>query len=343
MSIEDLIKRTSLVCERLKVAVSAQTFILEAVLQSCRVHLEPPLSETTVTRLRSEAIEPEIGIKIELPEESLEPDPLTAGHLEIQHLTNMDETDVPDLYPDSDADASDPYFMEPDPDENNLFENENFNIKTERKCLNPIKSESLDVKEEPPVKKKRQRKSKVKTEKETRDYPCDQCPYVAGRPSRLKEHIENCHQGPRFFCHECEFAAKTKSHLMHHRRVKHDNVRYPCDQCSSYFTTRPNLKKHIQTTHEGIRLMCDQCDWTTDNKRYLKQHHLSAHEGVVYPCDKCDFVATRPLGLKYHNDIKHLGIKFRCNYDGCNYEGSKKALYKHKTAKHKKLLLKCDD
>ena len=69
-----------------------------------------------------------------------------------------------------------------------------FTLETERKCLNPIKSESLDVKEEPPVKKKRQRKSKVKTEKETRDYPCDQCPYVAGRPSRLKEHIENCHQ-----------------------------------------------------------------------------------------------------------------------------------------------------
>ena len=55
-------------------------------------------------------------------------------------------------------------------------------------------------------------------------------------------------------------------------------------------------------------------------------------EKLVYPCSQCDFTGTKLSIIKNHIEFKHEGVKHRCHL--CDYEGSKKTLWRHKKVKH---------
>ena len=78
------------------------------------------------------------------------------------------------------------------------------NYQNKRKCTDEEVLEDL----------RHRRKKKL-----TKQYPCDQCDYVATRSDHIKRHKEN----------------------------KHEGVQYPCDQCDYTATQSGNLKKHIES------------------------------------------------------------------------------------------------
>jgi len=372
LNIEDLIRRTSLVCKRLKVAVSSQITILEAVLETCQIHLEPQLSKATVTKIRKEALAADAtcsGLKTEISEVKADDQP--SVYVKQDDIKPDDDLlhpdvdiDVQHLVPDTqDGVNSDP--CPPDP----LSDPPNLDVENVDPVpnLEEVKTElelELGINDGLEGKKMKEKKGKLNQKRiyseqklmcdqcdysgarknlwvhkkfhhEEKKFACDLCDYVAPLPNVLMKHKANKHEDPNFLCDQCEYKSALKANLKQHQKTVHENERFACDQCELVFRSKVSMRKHKENKHEGIRYPCDECDYKATKKQHLKMHQASRHQGIKYPCDQCEFAASQKDSLERHKELKHLGIKFSC--DECPYVGSRKALGLHKNAKHKKL------
>jgi len=368
LNIEDLIRRTSVVCKRLKVAVSSQITILEAVLETCQIHLEPRLTKATVAKIKKEAVAADAicaGLKTEIsevkaddqPSKYVEQDVIKPDDdlldpdidIDVQHLDPATQDDV-----DTDPCPPDPLSDPPNLDVENVDSVPNLEeVKTELKLDINVGLEGKNMKEK--LKQKRVYSEQKlmcdqcdytgvrknlwahnKFHHEEKKFACELCDYVAPLPNVLTKHKATMHADPNFLCDQCEYKTALQTKLKQHKKTVHENERYACNQCEMVFRSKVSVRKHKENKHEGVRYPCDECDYKATKKQHLKMHQAARHQGVKYPCDQCEFAAAQKDSLERHKELKHLGIKFSC--DQCPYVGSRKALGLHKNAKHKKLI-----
>eukprot|EP00088_Acartia_fossae_P054690 TRINITY_DN6303_c0_g1_i5.p1 TRINITY_DN6303_c0_g1~~TRINITY_DN6303_c0_g1_i5.p1 ORF type:complete len:782 (+),score=149.59 TRINITY_DN6303_c0_g1_i5:50-2395(+) len=195
------------------------------------------------------------------------------------------------------------------------------------KRLKKVKKGKLAMKKK--YKKKTEDASVLVAKDGKKEYPCEECGYIAGDFYRLRRHINSVHLGIKFPCDQCDFAASDSSGLSRHKKSKHEGYRYVCDKCEYAATTSSDLKRHKNSRHEGIRYPCDECDYSATQASNLTQHKKSKHQGVRYLCDQCPYAATAPSDLTRHKKCKHQRV-FQC--DRCDFVINNEQKLKH----HKK-------
>ena len=83
-----------------------------------------------------------------------------------------------------------------------------------------------------------------------RQFPCDECSYVATRKPALTRHVLNMHGDEnRFSCQECNYVAIGKLRLRQHIKDTHYSVNYPCKKCTFQTTTLKLFNAHVQKVH----------------------------------------------------------------------------------------------
>jgi len=85
-------------------------------------------------------------------------------------------------------------------------------------------------------------------------YKCQQCAYLATKPSNLKRHI------------------KSK-----HIKTKHEGIKHQCQQCDYQANWPDKLQLHIKIKHEGIKFQCQQCEYQANYPNGLRCHVKSKH------------------------------------------------------------------
>ena len=103
---------------------------------------------------------------------------------------------------------------------------------------NELKAEQVDTNDEFHVAKK------IKLDKNTDMFQCDQCVYTSSSKQVLLAHRRGIHEGVTYDCDECDYKASFRSSLKTHKNAKHLGLTYQCDVCNKMITSKTNLNKH---------------------------------------------------------------------------------------------------
>ncbi|OWF51076.1 zinc finger protein 585A-like [Mizuhopecten yessoensis] len=195
-------------------------------------------------------------------------------------------------------------------------------------------------------------------------YPCNRCPFVFLKKSKLVDHQVQEHQGinadlaephhdgkeenapDQYGCQECGLKFTTQRCLQEHM-VTHDNKKskkldLECRQCSLHFKNRSSFKRHMKShTDENVN-KCNICEDEFSQKEDLK-NHMSSHQGddgKPYKCEICEKSFKSRSGKRMHKLFSHgdKGLskygkdKFECRFCG-GILGSYHTLVRHE-ARH---------
>ena len=144
---------------------------------------------------------------------------------------------------------------------------------------------------------------------------CVHCNNNFSSNSKLKNHVENIHDGVRHICDKCGKSYTTKQELRRHTLVVHDMVKTKrakkqCAECSSIFVkSYTNCVQHTAT--------CEKCGYVTKYSSRLKVHQARSYCDPKklrksIPCPKCTEKFTTVKYMKKHEEVHTLGKRHKC-------------------------------
>jgi len=165
-------------------------------------------------------------------------------------------------------------------------------------------------------------------------YPCPEfdCPYTTSDVKELEEHVE-IHQDFVIPCEFCEYKAQSMRKLNDHMDESHEGIKYYCGQCEYNATKREELKSHEDMMHKHNIASCSRCDFTTANAKLLKSHEETFHKTIEYKCSQCEFKCNWESSLRQHVEKCHGTKDFECEF--CDFKCKwKTGFNKHMREKH---------
>ncbi|KAF7492585.1 Histone H4 transcription factor [Sarcoptes scabiei] len=123
--------------------------------------------------------------------------------------------------------------------------------------------------------------------KHDRKFDCPHCPYKAGYPSRLKEHIQFRHcDNYEFKCTFCDRKLKNRRLLKRHIELHKGEKKNVCQFCQQSFTNYHSMNRHIRIQHfkEQMIFACHLCpnEYSRGNnlsRHLIGKHHLKIADG----------------------------------------------------------------
>ncbi len=172
---------------------------------------------------------------------------------------------------------------------------------------------------------------------------CDECDFVADRPSRLRRHLDKFHASRKpaaaesVRCTDCAFSTDNDHNLTRHRKQMHGTSPRPsghqCDQCDFKAARQTELYTHMFRTHGVKSGQCPRCPYSAVHRKPLLEHirngcSRTTQPGTTRRCDHCNFEASSKREIHSHMFRAH-GIKsFHC--PNCSHGASQKSdLDKH--------------
>ena len=151
--------------------------------------------------------------------------------------------------------------------------------------------------------------------------PCDYCEFKAQSIRKLNCHMEDVHEGCKFYCSFCNFNAPKKDEVKIHQDMMHKHHISSCSRCD-FTTSNPKLLKcHEDTFHKTVEYKCTQCDFKCNWESSLRQHTEQCHGSKDFKCEKCDFRCRWKTALNKHMRDKHSegGSLTQCSFCGVEF------------------------
>ena len=134
--------------------------------------------------------------------------------------------------------------------------------------------------------------------------------------SKLKNHVENIHDGVRHVCDKCGKSYTAKQELKRHILIIHDKVRLKrrynkqCAECSSKF-----VKSYTYCVEHNAT--CEKCGYVSKYSHRLKSHQSSSYCDPrklkkTIPCPKCPEKFTTHKYMKKHEEVHTIGKPHKC-------------------------------
>ena len=185
---------------------------------------------------------------------------------------------------------------------------------------------------------------------------CHICSKDISNKQKLKEHIKNVHDAPRFSCNLCSKAFHIPRNFMRHEqlcgRMKRKHKVLPCPTCKKTYSREKLLQDHIHFTHinpagrqEKITKLfsCILCKDTLTSKYTLQIHLKNIHEKVCLRCPLCtDIFPSRITLLRHKKKLHHGEFAYECNLCQAIYDRNV-LLSKHISRHHKGKRFQCQD
>ncbi|XP_018568390.1 zinc finger protein 142-like [Anoplophora glabripennis] len=183
----------------------------------------------------------------------------------------------------------------------------------------------------------------LQTNKDVRMFKCDLCSYESKYKMNLTQHQakhKSTSEAILYKCDDCDFQTKYRSGIYRHRSRHKDSSEVPtykCTDCEYETRTKYNLTTHrlVHDNPSGARkYTCTLCEYETSYKSNFKSHQLK-HENPsavqMYVCEDCDYKTEQKHYLARHA-LKHKDCSQvpmnRCNV--CDYQSKyKKNLIRH--------------
>ena len=85
---------------------------------------------------------------------------------------------------------------------------------------------------------------------------CDKHDFKTGYSSYSGNHMEEKHEGVKYYCDNCDVQKGNLSYLkVHkHKQVKHESRLYSCEKCNCKTKWRADFRKHVKNKHEILFL-----------------------------------------------------------------------------------------
>ena len=151
--------------------------------------------------------------------------------------------------------------------------------------------------------------------------PCDYCEYKAQSVRKLNCHMEDAHEGSKFYCSFCDFTAPKKDEVKIHQDMMHKHQIASCTRCD-FTTSNPKLLKcHEETFHKTVEYKCQQCDFKCNWESSLRQHTEQFHGSKDFSCELCNFKCRWKTALNKHMRDKHseTGSTTQCSFCGVEF------------------------
>ncbi|XP_062535843.1 zinc finger and SCAN domain-containing protein 21-like [Armigeres subalbatus] len=178
---------------------------------------------------------------------------------------------------------------------------------------------TLDVVDEFPVMKKKEKKKPTPAQRQERK----------GRKSST---------GPGETSRICPICGKTlvhKGNFTSHLKIHSEKKDYVCNICGKQYYIRRELQMHIESLHEKKTFVCNicgiKCAWRKGLQRHMKNKH-SDESSLKHKCTYCGKAFLLPNQLRLHV-MKHTGDRITCEICGAGYRFNY-MLTQHKIREH---------
>ena len=185
---------------------------------------------------------------------------------------------------------------------------------------------------------------------------CHICSKDISNKQKLKEHIKNVHDDPRFNCSMCGKAFRIQRNFRRHEqlcgKMKRKHKVFPCPSCKKTYSREKLLQDHIHFTHinpagrqEKITRLfsCIICKYTLESKHTLQIHLKNIHKKVCLRCPLCTDIFPSRITLLKHKKKTHNGeLAYECHLCQAVYDKND-LLTKHISRHHKGKRFQCQD